>query len=55
MNASGGAWEAYLHPAQKIESQKNYYYSLVTDNLLGLQTEKILSYDDYLMNVWPPS
>jgi len=55
MNASGSAWEAYLQPAQKIEGHKNYYYSLVTDNLLGLQTEKILSYDDYLMNVWPPA
>lgn len=55
MNATSNAWEAYLHPAQKLISDKTYYYSLVTDNLLGLQAEKILSYDDYLMNVWPPN
>jgi len=54
MNAAGNAWEAYLHPAQMIAGKKTYYYSVVTENLLGLQTDKILSYDEYLMNVWPP-
>jgi CheY-like chemotaxis protein len=49
----GESWKNYLYPAQELKP--NYYYSLVeqlTD--AKLDAAKILSYEDYLDNEWPP-
>jgi len=58
MNVSGMAWEAYLHPAHKIQSRQkemSYYYALIKDpDVFRMETDKVLSYKNYLENVWPP-
>lgn len=55
MNAQGNAWEAYMYPANKIIGNKTYYYSFIKDeDLFEIRRDKILSYQDYLENEWPP-
>lgn len=53
---SGNDWKAYLHPAQKLVGKQTYYYALVNKvKDVDFASKKILSYEDYLSNVWPPN
>lgn len=49
MDAQDDRWSAYLHSAQKISSDKDYYCAFVRDrNLLDLDLSKILSLSAFL-------
>ncbi len=44
-------WSTYLHPAKHFVGRTTYYYALLKDTRpFDVQSEKILSYNEYLVN-----